>query len=232
MFNRIACPLFLSLIFTVSLFAQDPTKVAPDAYKLQFENDLVKVFRLHYGPRAKVLVHDHSKYPAAYVYLNDAGTINFKHTGWEHPILTRGPVATRSFRLSPTTTVGETHEVENMSDIPSESLRIEFKTRPDTRNTLHGRFAPEKYADDRPFSKQYFENDQVRATRVAFPAGSSIELSAATDPVLFVLLSSEIQSSNLKTGDTIFFNPGEKRSLKNNSNEPVEFLRFDLRSRP
>ena len=123
--------LILTLVFTsyaALASAQDPTKVAPEAYKLQYENEWVQVTRVHYGPYAKVPIHDHTRWPAAYVYLNNSGPIRFTHVGWDEPVLTRPPAKAGSFRLSPTTAVNETHQVENRTDIPSDFLRVEFKT--------------------------------------------------------------------------------------------------------
>ena len=42
-----------------SAWAQDPTKVEPKHYKLDFENDRVQVVSVHYGPREKSVLHDH-----------------------------------------------------------------------------------------------------------------------------------------------------------------------------
>lgn len=39
--------------------AQDPTKVEPKHYKLQFENDRVQVVSVHYGPHERSEMHDH-----------------------------------------------------------------------------------------------------------------------------------------------------------------------------
>jgi len=39
--------------------AQDPTKVEPKHYKLQFENERVQVVSVHYGPREQSGMHDH-----------------------------------------------------------------------------------------------------------------------------------------------------------------------------
>ena len=39
--------------------AQDPTKVEPKHYKLDFENDRVQVVSVHYGPHEKSALHDH-----------------------------------------------------------------------------------------------------------------------------------------------------------------------------
>jgi quercetin dioxygenase-like cupin family protein len=39
--------------------AQDPTKVEPRHYKLQFENERVQVVNVHYGPHEKSEMHEH-----------------------------------------------------------------------------------------------------------------------------------------------------------------------------
>src|ERR1700676_4871858 len=38
---------------------QDPTKVEPKHYKLNFENDRVQVVSVHYGPHEKSALHEH-----------------------------------------------------------------------------------------------------------------------------------------------------------------------------
>ncbi len=44
---------------TVFARGQDPTKVEPKHYKLDFENDRVQVVSVHYGPHEKSGLHDH-----------------------------------------------------------------------------------------------------------------------------------------------------------------------------
>jgi quercetin dioxygenase-like cupin family protein len=39
--------------------AQDPTRVEPKHYKLDFENERVQVVSVHYGPHEKSVLHDH-----------------------------------------------------------------------------------------------------------------------------------------------------------------------------
>ncbi len=46
------------LVVNVST-AQDPTKVEPKHYRLQFENERVQVVDVHYGPHEKSEMHDH-----------------------------------------------------------------------------------------------------------------------------------------------------------------------------
>jgi quercetin dioxygenase-like cupin family protein len=51
--------------------ALDPLKVAPDHYKLEFENDQVRVFRVHFGPHESVPMHEH-QLNRVMLYLTDA----------------------------------------------------------------------------------------------------------------------------------------------------------------
>lgn len=237
--------LLMSVLLRLNAFAfhQDPLKVAPDAYKLQFENEWVKVTRVHYGPRARVPLHDHSRWPAAYVYLNDSGPVLFRHAGWEHPVLTRPATKARSFRLSPTTAVGETHEVENPSNTPSDFLRVEFKTRPADSNSMRGRFYPARYRAGSYFRKVHFENGQLRVTRLACPPGRSLNVAAnSSEPALLVLLPSARRNSfrpeagaeraAIEAGQTIWLDGGGRRRIENPYDAPLELLRFDFKTGP
>src|SRR5450755_3978617 len=49
---------FLCLATSFAL-AQDPTKVEPKHYKLDFENEHVQVVSVHYGPHEKSALHEH-----------------------------------------------------------------------------------------------------------------------------------------------------------------------------
>ena len=44
---------------TALALAQDPTKVEPKHYRLNFENERVQVVSVHYGPHEKSALHDH-----------------------------------------------------------------------------------------------------------------------------------------------------------------------------
>jgi len=49
---------FVCLAAALTL-AQDPTKVEPRHYKLDFENEHVQVVSVYYGPHEKSVLHDH-----------------------------------------------------------------------------------------------------------------------------------------------------------------------------
>jgi Tfp pilus assembly protein PilF len=222
----------------ISAPGQDPIKVAPDAYKLEFENEYVKAQRVHYAPRVKIPEHDHTAFGAAYVYLNDAGPVVFKHIGLSYGAVTRPAVKAGSFRLYKA--VKETHEVENISDTPSDFLRIEFKTEPaKDQNTLRGKFFREETSAGVNFQKAQFENEQVRITQLICAARKKCEYIAnATEPVLFVALTpaqfkpAHGRPVKLALGQTRWLEAGKKEQWENSGKDAAELLRFDFKTAP
>src|SRR5262245_12384975 len=85
-------------LVAAAALAQDPLKVAPKAYKLEFENEWVRVERVHYAAKEKIPEHYHTEKPAAYVYLNDSGPVIFKHRDLPYGDITRAPTKAGSFR--------------------------------------------------------------------------------------------------------------------------------------
>jgi hypothetical protein len=59
----------LSFSVARTVRAQDPVKVDPNHYKLEFENDQVRVVRVHVGPHEKTVMHDRPASVA--VFLTD-----------------------------------------------------------------------------------------------------------------------------------------------------------------
>lgn len=50
----------LVCLVACSAWGQDPTKVEPKHYKLDFENEHVQVVSIHYGPHEKSALHEHA----------------------------------------------------------------------------------------------------------------------------------------------------------------------------
>jgi tetratricopeptide (TPR) repeat protein len=240
----VLCPMkyfFLPFIYCLtvcSALAQDPVKTAPDAYKTTFENEYVKVQRVHYAPRVKLPEHDHTAFATAYVYLNDAGSVAFKHIGLSYGAVTRPAVKAGSFRLYKG--VKETHAVENLSDTPSDFLRVEFKTEPGSApNSLRGKFFRDEIAPGENFQKIQFENEQVRVTRLVCAAGKNcLEVANATEPILFVVLTAAqfklAKTKNFKMlpGDTHWVAAGKSVAGENTGKNAAELLRFDFKTAP
>lgn len=226
-------------LLAVAAPAQDPVKVAPGAYRLEFENEWVKVTRVHYAPHAKIPAHDHTEAGTAYVYLNDGGPVIFRHVGLSYGAVTRPATKAGSFRLYKA--VKEVHEVENPNDTPSDFLRVEFKTAPDNDKPLRGKFYRESYPAGENFRKVQFENGQVRVTRLVCAGGGACEVSAeAAEPVLvFGLTAAEFEPAGenggrheLGPGKTTWLRAGQKGAVKSIGGEAAEFLRFDFKTQP
>lgn len=59
MWSKLFCVGAIVCLATAFVRAQDPTRVEPRHYKLDFENDKVQVVTVHYGPHEKSALHDH-----------------------------------------------------------------------------------------------------------------------------------------------------------------------------
>lgn len=243
---RFFCLLALLFLLALPAVAQDPVKVAPQAYKLEFENDWVKVLRVHYAAKEKIAEHDHPATAAAFIYLNDSGPVIFRHVGLSYGAVTRPATKARAFRLW--YAVKETHEVENTGDTPSDFVRIEFKTEPVNAKSLRGKFQPEEYPQDganENFQKVQFDNEQIRATRLVIaPRKKLVVTTGANEPALLVALipaslkfrKGKAKPSKLpldagKTGQTIWIEQGASVEFENIGAAPAELLRFDLKTK-
>jgi Tfp pilus assembly protein PilF len=193
---------------------------------------------VHYAPHAKIPEHDHTAFGAAYVYLNDAGPVIFKHVGLSYGAVTRPAVKAGSFRLYKA--VKETHEVENPSDTPSDFLRVEFKTEPaKDPNTLRGKFFREETSAGENFQKVQFENEQVRVTRLICAAGKKCDfIATATEPALLLALTAAHFKSapgapiKLALGQTRWLEASKQEQWENAGGEAAELLRFDFKTPP
>ena len=106
------------LLLPGSLAAQDPVTIDPKHYKVELENENVRVLRVTYGPGEKSPMHAHPPYVG--VFLTD-GRIRFAlpdGTTAEHEIK-RGATG-----FAP----AESHAPENIGSAPFELIAIELKT--------------------------------------------------------------------------------------------------------
>ncbi len=115
--------LFAILIFgflTESALAQDATKVDSTHYKVEFENDQVRVLRITYGPGEKSVMHEHTAGVA--VLLND------QRTKFTYP---DGKTEEISGKAGQTIWFPAVkHLPENPTDKPFELIFIEMKVKP------------------------------------------------------------------------------------------------------
>jgi quercetin dioxygenase-like cupin family protein len=109
----------------LSAAAQDNATVLAKNYQTLLVNEQVQVVRVHYDPHEELPVHDHSRYPTVYVYLSNSGPVRFMHDEARPFTITRRPVRTGWFRVSPGRI--EKHQVANLGPVASDFLRVECK---------------------------------------------------------------------------------------------------------
>ena len=102
------------------------TQTLPPNYTTILENQTFRIIKVHYGPHEIVPVHDHPDTPTVYVYLNNSGPVRITHEEKDgtQSTLVRPPTHTGAFRVSPG--MLERHSIENLSDLPSDFLRVEL----------------------------------------------------------------------------------------------------------
>jgi quercetin dioxygenase-like cupin family protein len=102
---------------TMSAYAQDPVKVDPKHYKVEFENEQVRVLRINYGPGEKSVMHEHPANVA--VFLTD-GQVKFTTPDGKTQDAT--PKAGETMWGA-----GEKHLPENVGVKPFELILVELK---------------------------------------------------------------------------------------------------------
>ena len=97
--------------------AQDPTKVEPKHYKLDFENDKVQVVSVHYGPHEKSAMHEH---PGGVVVILTAAHLRFTDENGKTRDVFSKPGEARWYPPFH-------HRVENLGDTPYDAVYVGIK---------------------------------------------------------------------------------------------------------
>ena len=117
---RILVSLLFLLILAPAALAQDPVKVDATHYKVEFENDQVRVLRIKVGPKEKSIMHQHPN--AVAIFLTDVnGKFSFPD-GKSEAVSSKAGDA----RWTPAIT----HLPENLGDQPFEVILVELKGKP------------------------------------------------------------------------------------------------------
>jgi quercetin dioxygenase-like cupin family protein len=107
---------FVCLVVSSGL-AQDPTKVEPKHYKLDFENERVQVVSVHYGPHEKSSQHDHT---GGVVVCLSEGHLRFTDEAGKTREVYAKPGEVRWYAPFK-------HRVENLSDTSYDAVYIGVK---------------------------------------------------------------------------------------------------------
>jgi hypothetical protein len=230
-----AAALAFALACSSAIHAQQDGLVAfPNNYRVQFENEWVRVVRVTIPGNANLAPHTHPPGYMLHVYLNDAESVVFEHDGSPYTV-TRPPVAARSYRMGPAT--AETHAVINTSAGASDYMRVEFKTT-GIDSPRRRVAAPPLVNETRAAVEATY--DQFRSTRVTVAAGATFDVTAAAaEPALLIALTDGITFDtverggvNLKLGQERFIAAGQRQTVRNAGIAPAQFLRVDFLTRP
>jgi quercetin dioxygenase-like cupin family protein len=109
--------LFLGLTVP-TVFAQDATIASPEHYKVEFENDQVRIVRITYAPGEESPMHEHGD--AVVVYLTDL-LVQFTLADGTTPAPATAAAGAVAWMPA------EKHAAKNLSDHAIEALMIEIK---------------------------------------------------------------------------------------------------------
>jgi len=108
---------FVLTVVVPSVMAQDPVKVDPNHYKVEFENSRVRVLRIKVGPGEKTPMHSH---PDSVLIFQTDGRVKFSYSGGrteETPMKAGEVIWTPAVK----------HSGENLGDQPIEVIQVELK---------------------------------------------------------------------------------------------------------
>jgi quercetin dioxygenase-like cupin family protein len=113
-------PVLLLIAFGIPALAQDPVNVDSKHYKLEFENDQVRVLHITYGPHEKSVMHAHPASVA--IFLTDGqGKFTLPDGTTQEIPMKAGAVQWDG---------GGKHLPENTGDKPFELILVELKSKP------------------------------------------------------------------------------------------------------
>ena len=210
--------------------AQDPAKVDPRHYKVEFENDQVRVIRSHYGPHEKGAMHEH---PANVgVLLTDFHAKLTTPDGKTEDVHRKAGEAGWS--------AGVKHQGENLSDKPLELIQAELKGNPTATQPGGTQSALDPTKVDPKHHKVEFENDQVRVLRMhvgpketspmhEHPPSVAVWLTDARNKV--TLADGKTEERPHKAG-SVGYRQAEKHVVENLTDKDFEAIIIELKAKP
>ena len=122
LFHSTLCIVFSVLafvFFTETAWAQDPTQVDSTHYKVEFENEQVRVVRISYGAHEKSVMHEH---PAGLAVFLTGGQTKFTYPDGETEDVSAEAGGVLWFEAVK-------HLPENTGDEPFELFFVEMKAK-------------------------------------------------------------------------------------------------------
>ena len=212
--------LFLAVLAAFAL-AQDHTKQLPKSYKLEFENDTVRIVRVHYDAKAKLPEHEHPGGVTVYFYFNASPGVLFEHD--DGIPITRPPVQPGAIRSG--AGPGEHHTVTNLADTPSDFIRVlvkntdtVIKNRPMTRM---------------PPNVMEYENPMMHISRINVAPGTKTRVEAGDYPKLRIAWVPGQTEWKMAAKDGYrFLDKGTSEEFEVTGKLPMQLVTIELRPLP
>ena len=198
--------------------SQDSTTTLPKSYKLELENDWVRIVRVHYDAKSKLPEHEHPPGITVYLYLNASDGVLFQHNQDEEAVR-RPAVLAGAIRVS--TTPLEHHTVTNVAAEPSDFIRVLLKTETGRLGPPNARMTP---------SIMDYEHARVRVSRINLQPGTKTRIEARSFPILRVAwLPGKTEWKLAAKNAYRFLDKGTTEEFEVTGDVPIQLVTIELR---
>lgn len=195
----------------------DPAAMLPNSYKQEFENDWVRIMRVHYDAKAKLPEHTHAAGATVYLYFNASPGVLYSHAGGIPN--TRPPVKPGGIRIGSAPL--EHHTVENLGDTPTDFIRILLKTEYVDKRVPNSRMQP---------AQMDYDHLQLRITRINVEPGTKTHIEAREFPLLRVAWVPGETEWKLAANPYRFLEKGASEDFEAAGTEPMQLVTIEMKS--
>jgi len=197
----------------------DPVTTLPKSYRLEFENDWVRVVRVHYDAKSQLPEHQHPAGITVYLYFNASDGVLFTHADGSEP-LPRPPVKPGAIRVGHGPLEG--HTVTNNAATPSDFLRVLLKADHDTFRNPITRMPP---------GVMDYEHAKIRVSRIDVQPGTKTRVEARKFPILRIAWVPGTTEWKLAAKDWYrFLDKGTTEEFEVTGNVPMQLVTIELRT--
>jgi len=205
----------------------DPTAVDADHYKVEFENEQVRVVRITYGPGEQSVMHYHPENVAVFLTgsqvefgMPDGSSEEVSPEAGQHAFAAAGQ-----------------HLPRNTGDEPLEVVLVELKSAGPQAGTPAGGEGPDPTVVDADHYKTEFENERVRVIRISYGPGEESVMHYHPDNVAVFLTDHQVEfgmpdgsSAEVRAeAGTHEFALAGQHLPKNIGDEPMELVLVELK---
>jgi quercetin dioxygenase-like cupin family protein len=210
----------------------DPLVADPQHYKLEIENQWVRVIREHMAPREKMPMHQHPKPGSVIVFLTDRHNRLTAQDGTSQELRNQAGELMWS--------AASTHRSENLNNAPFEAVQIEPRQPGGIKITAMPEEPTDPVVIDPQHYKAEFENEYVRVLRVYIgpheklkmhkhPAANAVLVQLNDQNLRLISAGGQARESKYPAGMVRWVEAGAAHQDENLSDQPLRFIRVELK---